>query len=460
MKRILLFIVLSLLFLSGCALTDGAKRPERINLDVICKEMGGVHRSQVKISDQEKIKSGKNKVIKVSGLAAYDVIQLCFGEILCVPYTVDTSIRTLEKSIDIDVADSITKRDFYEVVKKSLNMIGVEVVERSGVYYIRLWEKGEGALDLDDRHDIYIESLINQKSSDVVLLLQDIVKEIDEEIRLYPDDEKNIVIIVADAIDFEKVKKLILELDRPKKQVFIEIVIVESTETEDVKNGLMFYLQNTVDGFSSVFGLDLVGDAKAIQYSLVKDSGKFSLLLSYLNQIGFINMVSNPYLIVANNQSASLNIGMEVPILTTTEEDDEDALTTEVAYRKTGIVVKVNPVIIGNKIKLDVYIESSQAQVNNVSLISSPSILTRSITTDMLLDDNDALIIGGIKENVLNESSTGFPIENKALRSVLNYNESSGSKIEMLIMLRAFILEGTEQKVLISSYLKEKNHVD
>lgn len=460
MKKLLLcsFLVLCL---SGCGVFhDRVIISQKYDLEEIVKTMQPKSETKVKISDQERIKAGKNSVVRVTGLNIYDVVKLCFSDVLQVPFTVDTEIRQMERSIDIDVASSISKRQFYDVVKKSLNMIGIEVEEKAGVFYIRkpLDEKAE--IKTDDRRNIYIESLINQRASEMVLLLTPIVKTLTTPVDLYPDDEKNILIISSGQSDYLKVKTLIHELDIPQRQIFVEIVIIESTETEDRKNGLMFYLSNSIAGFNSLFDFDLLPSTNALQYSLVRDSGKFNLLLSFLNQQGIINLVSNPYLVVGNNKSASLNIGTEVPILTSTKENDSESLVTEIAYRKTGIVININPVIIGDKIKLNVYIESSSAQVNATSLISSPSIQNRSINTEMLLADNNAFVIGGIKENVVSDNSTGFPFVSPVLKNIFNYNELSGSKVELLIMLRAYIVASPDDSFNLSTYLKGKNHVN
>ena len=129
-----------------------------------------------------------------------------------------------------------------------------------------------------------------------------------------------------------------------------------------------------------------------------------------------MNILSAPHILATNNKEAKIDVGQEVPILTSqtsTTTTGTDAITTQptdIEYRSTGIIMTVTPHINdGGYVTLDVLQEVSEAQENTLGGTTSPIIRKRTAKTTMVVKDNQTLVVGGLIAEKRNNSQEGLP---------------------------------------------------
>lgn len=287
-----------------------------------------------------------------------------------------------------------------------------------------------------------------------------------ESLKISSDDKRNIVMVISSPSTYKLLLELFKALDKPPRQVLIETVIAEVTLKDDLKYGVEWYIKNKMsDGIYTIQTLGQLGVSTlgGLIYQFVSDTEKFKLLLNLFAQKNLINILSTPRLLVLDNEEATINVGMDVPIVTGEQTTSSVSTTTGVGivrtfqYRTTGITLKVKPTInTEGLLTLNITQEVSQAQTNTISAIESPVILLRKINTSITAPSGHTIVLGGLIEENKSSSEVKVPlIGDIPLLGHLFKNKTEGvTKTELIIMLTPKILSTTDELLKITEDLK------
>ena len=133
-------------------------------------------------------------------------------------------------------------------------------------------------------------------------------------------------------------------------------------------------------------------------------------------------------------------------------QQDGDGITDvlqSVDYRKTGVLLTIEPIIFSqSRVDLTVSQEVSTAIPNNNSSIASPTISSRTLDTQLSIEDGETVVLGGLIQTDVTEGETGVPlIKDIPIAGNLFKNKSvSQSRTELLILITAYILRGRDDK--------------
>ncbi|MBN2515951.1 MAG: hypothetical protein JXC33_07960 [Deltaproteobacteria bacterium] len=439
-------IVLVCLLLAGCGIFDKYRVGE-IKRKIIEYEQQeeSVKEKNIIWGENEYIKKGVKEKIEIKGLPLKEFIKISFEEVLEVPYVVDSEVENIERGLDVTINERMTKRQYLDVIIKSLAMIGVRAESKNGVYFVYVENptKERESIKLDKEKGVIIVPVKNAIPSQIASVLEKITRGKDD-ISVMPFDRSGIILVSCPLENIADIKSIIKSIDVPVKQVYLEITIAEVTLTDSLNNGLLFFLESAVKGLTGRFDINPVqSDMNTI--GIASNSEKFKMIFGMLSSNGLVKVVSSPYLMCNSNENASLSVGTEVPILTKTSNTIEDQIINEVSYRKTGVIIDITPVVIGNQILINLRSEVSRAITNNVSNISSPSVMNRTIQTKIVVDNNQTIIIGGIIEDTINKSVSGLPGISGIVSEIVNNNIRSVQKTEMVMIIRPVIVSNQKR---------------
>lgn len=132
------------------------------------------------------------------------------------------------------------------------------------------------------------------------------------------------------------------------------------------------------------------------KYSLaiakLADGSWLDVKLAALENAGHAELISSPSLFTANQQSASIEAGEEVPY-----QEVSQSGGTAVVFKKAVLGLKVTPQVMpGNKVLLQLQI--NQDRPSNHMVLGVPTISTRQITTNVLVKTGQTIVLGGIYE--------------------------------------------------------------
>ncbi|MCG7917689.1 MAG: type II secretion system protein GspD, partial [Candidatus Thiodiazotropha taylori] len=185
-------------------------------------------------------------------------------------------------------------------------------------------------------------------------------------------------------------------------------------------------LGNTLPGFNfSVLGS--ASDVRAVFNALAEDS--------------LIRVLSSPSVMVLDNETASIQVGDEVPIVDRQRQsttDSDSRIINSISYRETGVMLEVTPrVNPGGLVTLDVTQEVSDvSDVVASSTSGSPTISTRKITSTVAVKNGEVLVLGGLITDRDNEGTSGLPFLSKLpLIGWLFGQESTFSKRTELVVV-------------------------
>jgi len=289
------------------------------------------------------------------------------------------------------------------------------------------------------------------------------------------DERTNTLLIQDTAERISDIRSLVATLDIPVRQVLIEsrIVVVGDdfsrnlgvrwgyTGKKERDNGLGVVtgsaggVNTMVNSFiedpSTVelpapndrynVNLPVVPRAGQIALGLLSDDYLVELELSAIQAEGNGEVISSPRVITANQKEANIEQGVEIPYQ---EASSSGATTTQ--FKDAVLRLTVTPQITpDNRIIMDLEVvkDSVGEQVSNSLGGSVPSIDTRSVTTQVLVNNGQTVVLGGIYETEINESETKVPLlgDIPLLGYLFKSTKFENKKAELLIFVTPKILE-------------------
>ncbi|OUR60958.1 hypothetical protein A9Q74_10480 [Colwellia sp. 39_35_sub15_T18] len=282
-----------------------------------------------------------------------------------------------------------------------------------------------------------------------------------DDLSMMIDQHQNALIFYTTPAKYHEILPLLQKMDLVPKQVVIEATIASVTLGDSYQQGIEWFLNNTL-GESNV--KKQVTLDKGITFSVANFD--YSVVLQLLESESKLNILSNPRLVVKNGESASLNVGQQVPILTQQSSNangDSDTIIQSVQYSSTGVSLGVTPTISGKGVvSLAVTQTVSSAQANTLSEISSPVIANRSITTTVLARSGQTVVLGGLIQEDTTVSSSGVPFfqDIPIIGNLFISKSEEKTRSELIILLTPKVLsDGDDIENLIRDYSRNSAEI-
>lgn len=293
------------------------------------------------------------------------------------------------------------------------------------------------------------------------------------------DQSTNSLIITASEPVYRNLRVVIDDLDARRAQVYIETMIVEVTATQAQQlgiqwQGLVNQAGNTIGVIGTNFGTggqnilnltlagllyrnnntagiaaaqQLVPDLGGLNIGVVNKSAGLGALVSALGTNDSVNLLSTPNLITLENEEAKILIGQNIPI--TTGSYAQTGSTATVSPFQTfdrkdvGITLRVRPQITeGGQVKMQIYQESSSVVASTAALIQGPTTNVRSIETNVLVDDGQIIVLGGLIEDSYGDGVQKVPLlgDIPYLGSLFRFENKNRKKTNLLVFLRPYVM--------------------
>lgn len=233
------------------------------------------------------------------------------------------------------------------------------------------------------------------KAEDIARLLQDAnASLLSKRGRLKVDPRTNILCVQDLAANLSEVKKLVNKWDVPIQQVLIEARLASVDSDYERELGINFSVHYPVGPRAGHIVVDPVSAVP--KYSLavatLADGSLLDIALAAMENQGHGDLISSPSLFTANQQTAVIESGEEIPY-------QEVSLSggTGVAFKKAVLSLKVTPQIMPDD-KVLLQLNVNQDRPSSRIVLGVPAISTRQITTNVLVKNGQTLVLGGIYE--------------------------------------------------------------
>jgi general secretion pathway protein D len=282
--------------------------------------------------------------------------------------------------------------------------------------------------------------------------------------KIVADEKNNALIIRARPAEYRKIEGALKKLDILPQQVLIEATIAEVTLNDNLNYGLQwFFKKNGMHATLSTAASGALSSAFP-GFSAVFGSSSAQAVLNALSDVTSVNIVSAPHLMVLDHQTAVLQVGDEVPIVS---QQAVSTVTTgapvvnSVQYLNTGVIMKVTPRVNANGVAtLEIDQEVSTPTSTTSSQIDSPTISQRRIKTVVTVPNGQTLALGGMIQEQKNKDKSGLPIiSDIPILGALASNTNRGLKrTELLVLLTPTIVHDADEARDVTDELEQRMH--
>ncbi|MFO7558322.1 MAG: type IV pilus secretin PilQ [Desulfobacterales bacterium] len=254
-------------------------------------------------------------------------------------------------------------------------------------------------------------------------------------------DARNNQIIMTDTAEkVAQAREIIKSIDKVTPQVIIEASIVEVSESFSRNIGVEWGLtsgpitnSNATHTYDVAMNHPATGASSSIGYQFARIAGSTFSLNAELQAIetsGDGKIISSPKIVTLDNKQATIKQGLEYPYL----ERDSSGLAT-VKFKKIDLELNVKPhVTPDNRIAMEIDITK-----NDIESITGgvPSLSTNEAKTELLVNDTDTIVIGGILKSSEQEGENRFPLLSQipVIGWLFKSKNVSNQKKELLIFI-------------------------
>jgi general secretion pathway protein D len=305
-------------------------------------------------------------------------------------------------------------------------------------------------------------------------------------VRITADTVNNTLLIYASQEHYRIIERTLVQLDRQQLQVAIEATVAEVTLNDTLNYGVQFYLTSQDLGLGKNNGSivntlsSAIADAAINQVLpgfnlLVGPEGQPKFILDALHAVTDVKVLSNPSLVVVDNQPATLQVGDEVPVSTgsATVLTGNNTVVNTIEYKNTGIILRVVPrVNVNGQVRLDIEQEISNVSTeatggssggggngsSNSSSTLTPTVSQRKVKSTIAVMSGQTVLLAGLISERHNGVRTGIPILDQlpGVGDLFAHTNHTVRRTELIIFIRPQIIRDSFDAHAASEELRAK----
>lgn len=326
-----------------------------------------------------------------------------------------------------------------------------------------------------------------------------------EDISVVASESTNDLIVVASPRDFLAIKNVIKELDRPRRQVFVEAVVLEVSLERTRELGIALHggdVFSTGSGDGYVAGRTELNSLQSLTpASMFLTTGStpgflmalagpsveiaginlpsMGAVLNALQSNTDMNVLSTPTILTLDNQEAEISVGERIPYVTSSTSNyssllgalsGTDSTTNNLSSLLSGygttieridiaLTLKIKPQINeGGTVRLDIEEEIEEVKPGS-SDIGGPSTRMRNLKTVVVVPDQQTVVLGGLVRDIESQSVSKVPLlgDIPVLGYLFRSTETKIQKQNLLLMLTPYIIESSSDLDKISERKQEEH---
>src|ERR1700716_352551 len=299
-------------------------------------------------------------------------------------------------------------------------------------------------------------------------------------VRITADTVNNTLLIYADQENFRIIEATLQQVDQPQLQVAIDATIAEITLTDELSYGVQSYLTSHNLGLRPDQGSILNSQSTSAPVAaaagtvanafinrafpgfnfLIGSESQPSAILDALHTVTAVKVLSNPSLVVVNNQAATLQVGDSVPVSTGsgTVLTTNNTVVNTIDYRNTGIILRVSPRInVNGNVRLDV-----EQEISNVSPATAasltPTVSERKVRSSISVATGQTVLLAGLVRDQQNNTRNGIPLLDQisGLGDAFSHQDNKKTRTELIIFIRPQIIRDSMDAHYVAEELRSK----
>lgn len=284
-------------------------------------------------------------------------------------------------------------------------------------------------------------------------------------VRVVADEKRNALLIRAPRTEYRRIEQALRELDRAPSQVLIEASIVEVSLTGNLQYGVEWFVQNSISGGREGQALlnmnqtaDIGPKQPGFSYTILNKAGVVRATLNALAEKSQVRLLSSPSVLVLNNHNATIQVGQQQPIKSSTSVTTGNLVTESILYKDTGVMLSVTPSVnAGGLITMDI-----SQQVTDVGELDSATgqraFLTRQIQTRVAVRSGEPIVLGGLIRENDTVGRSGVPLLSSipVVGALFGNTTNNNNRTELLVLMTPRALEDDDQLRSASAEMRQR----
>jgi general secretion pathway protein D len=393
-------------------------------------------------------------------------------------FVLDEVVKKAGGKISVYSPTKVTHDQAYSMFVAALEVSRLAVIPKGNVNQIVAM--GE----TPPERGVFVYKLKNANATDLAAILTNLVarsqtvaqtapgarppfrplSEFEAPVQVFADKATNSIILSSTKNAYTKLQSVIRDLDKPRKQVFVEAVILE-VELDRLRQIGSDPLQVIGVGKSgSVQGIagfntapeNLATLAQAISgIAAGGATGGAATVLNTVNVRGFLqllmsltdtNVLSTPQVLAADNQKAKIVVGSNVPFPTGQAQGITGGTLVTIERKDVGVTLEITPQVLENDlIRLEIKQEITAISTSVAQTIGSgtttipvgPTLTKRSMETTTIAKDQQTIVVGGLVQDniILTENKVPFLGDIPLLGWLFKTQSKQVNKLSLLVFL-------------------------
>jgi general secretion pathway protein D len=288
-------------------------------------------------------------------------------------------------------------------------------------------------------------------------------------VRITADVVNNALLIYANQESYRIIERAINQLDRPQLQVAIDLTIAEVALNDNLNYGVQTLLTSANLGLPTGTGqaINTLATQPLAQVFpganiLVGTLANPQVIINALHQYTNVKVLSNPSLVVLDHQTATLQVGDQVPITTGTATvlSANNAVVNTINYQNTGIILRVVPRINTNgKVTLDIEQEISNVSPNSPTGSLTPTISQRRVKSSISVVTGQTVLLAGLISETQSRARNGIPFLDQVPvlgDAASTVNQKQLQRTELIIFIRPQVIRDSVDAAAVAEELRSR----
>lgn len=275
------------------------------------------------------------------------------------------------------------------------------------------------------------------------------------------DTNRNTIIFKGSGQAWADLLPVIQTLDKAAPSVLVEILLAEVTLSDTQDSGIEF-TRDLTKTLPNKTLQSLTMGASGLT-AILNSAGTTRTTINMLQENSRVEIRSRPRLMVKSGQTASIDVGTEVPTLSSSAvapgaTTNGNLLVQNIQSRKTGVRLTVTPTVhASGNIDIDIDQELSEAQDAKAGAIQSPSIFNRQIKTVVSLKDGGSILIGGLISNSKTKGKAGVPKLQAIplLGRLFRSDKDTAKRTELMVMIIPYVIDSPTEGETITKTIQD-----
>ncbi|MFZ5774317.1 MAG: hypothetical protein ACOY3Z_02370 [Thermodesulfobacteriota bacterium] len=309
---------------------------------------------------------------------------------------------TIQDTISLDM-ENLSLYDLFHVVMDAKQL---RYFQKNNVIFVE--KKADPQSDAQE----FVTERLCAKFGSATAIVDQLTPLLTQQGSIVQTSRGNCIVVRDQAANFKRLRDLLTALDQPAPQVHIEARIVTISTEAKKRLGIIWgynnykdaaALANKINPITTASDLSVTDPSTSLAFGFIRQNVNLNLTLQAMQDDNLLNILSAPSVLVLDGNEAEIKQGKEIPYVTQT------STIVNTTFREANLGLKVKPSVLQDGL-LSLKVDVTNDSVDPTTTSRGDLLINKqAITTNLLLEDQVTIVIGGIVQQTENNANSKIP---------------------------------------------------